>query len=139
METVQNPDKTNAAGQTKLQQAAYAGDVERIREILQANPAINRGDQQDVTALHLAAAGGHTEATRVLLENGANPNLCDLWKETPLHRAARMGHVGVIRLLVQNAQMPADTTIANIDKKTPRQLADDALAGGASAMLLHFE
>lgn len=139
METVQDPDKTNAAGQTMLQQAAYAGDVEWIKELLRAGSAINRGDQQDVTALHLAAAGGHMEATRVLLEYGANPNLRDFWGETPLHRAARMNYSGVVRLLVQNAQMPADTTIANVDKKTPRQLADDALAGGASAMLLLFE
>jgi ankyrin repeat protein len=53
--------------------AAEAGDVRRVRELLDADPSlVNRGDRAGGTPLHRAAAGSSREVIELLLERGAN-------------------------------------------------------------------
>lgn len=53
--------------------AAQAGDVHRVRELLDADPSlVNRGDRAGGTPLHRATAGSAREVIELLLDRGAN-------------------------------------------------------------------
>ncbi|XP_021724533.1 BTB/POZ domain-containing protein At2g04740 isoform X2 [Chenopodium quinoa] len=55
-------------------EAARAGDVDRLRYLLESGVNVNARDQWDSVALYYACLAGHLEAARMLLENGA---ICD--------------------------------------------------------------
>jgi ankyrin repeat protein len=58
--------------------AVCAGDVERVREILDATPESARSrDSEGATALHYAAENGHREIVALLLDAGAAINARD--------------------------------------------------------------
>ncbi|TKY49955.1 BTB/POZ domain-containing protein [Spatholobus suberectus] len=52
-------------------EASRAGDVERLRYLLEAGVNVNARDQWDSAALYYACLAGHLDAARLLLENGA--------------------------------------------------------------------
>ena len=55
-----------------LHDAAWAGDVARIRRLLAAGADVNGFDSDQKAPLHLAAADGHVEAINTLIDAGAN-------------------------------------------------------------------
>eukprot|EP00066_Takifugu_rubripes_P028936 XP_011618202.1 PREDICTED: ankyrin repeat domain-containing protein 66-like [Takifugu rubripes] len=87
---------------TELHQAAAAGDVDGVEEILlqkKCNPNQRDVDWSYKTALHWAAARGDTETVRVLIEHGARPSLKTEHGWTPAHYAAEFGKLAVLQLL----------------------------------------
>lgn len=52
-------------------EASRAGDVERLRYLLESGVNVNARDQWDSVALYYACLAGHLDAARMLLENGA--------------------------------------------------------------------
>ncbi|XP_047181381.1 BTB/POZ domain-containing protein At2g04740 isoform X4 [Vigna umbellata] len=52
-------------------EASRAGDVERLRYLLETGVNVNARDQWDSVALYYACLVGHLDAARMLLENGA--------------------------------------------------------------------
>ena len=87
-----------------LHDAAWAGDVARIRRLLAAGAHVNGLDRDRKTPLHLAAADGHVEAIDALIEAGANVNARDDSEYgdgvTPLHVAVAHDHAGAITALI---------------------------------------
>ena len=74
---------TTHQGLTKLHQAAWKGDLERISNLLDSGAEIDAiDDRSRLTPLGVAAANGREEAVELLLKRGADPN-----KATPLERA----------------------------------------------------
>jgi ankyrin repeat protein len=57
--------------------AAYVGNIDRVRELLDLDPSlVNRmGEDRSGTPLVHAAGRGHLEVVRLLLERGADPNV----------------------------------------------------------------
>lgn len=51
--------------------ASRAGDVDRLRYLLDSGVNVNARDQWDSVALYYACLAGHLDAARMLLENGA--------------------------------------------------------------------
>jgi ankyrin repeat protein len=74
-----------------LFEAAAAGRAERVRELIEAEPALVEAWSPDgFQALHLAAFFGHADAAEALLERGADPATVSrhqFIKVTPLHSA----------------------------------------------------
>jgi hypothetical protein len=99
------------AVQDFLDSARY-GDLDDIKQLLDAGVDVNAADAGGNTALHKACANGHVEAASLLLNRGArcaaNAN-----GNTPLHWAALNGHVEVIRLLVGRLDADADVLAKN--------------------------
>lgn len=92
-----------------LRDAACAGDVERLRALLDKNPQLinERGGPGTRTALHDAAGQGQEAAVRFLLERGANPNIrCEGDYAFPLHFACEKNRLAIVRMLVEHG---ADT------------------------------
>ncbi|ESW23956.2 hypothetical protein PHAVU_004G085870 [Phaseolus vulgaris] len=52
-------------------EASRAGDVDRLRYLLETGVNVNARDQWDSVALYYACLTGHLDAARMLLENGA--------------------------------------------------------------------
>jgi ankyrin repeat/BTB/POZ domain-containing protein 1 len=52
-------------------QASRAGDVERLKYLLESGVNVNARDKWDSVALYYACLAGHLDAARMLLESGA--------------------------------------------------------------------
>src|SRR5260370_38184134 len=87
--------------------AAEHGDVERVQEILAADPAqINTKGQYDKTPLHWAAEKNFRRLAEVLVAGGADIDAETTWGSTPLQWAANMGSRDVADLLLENGAAP---------------------------------
>ncbi|KAM3871172.1 ankyrin repeat domain-containing protein 66 [Diretmus argenteus] len=103
---------------TELHQAAAAGDLDLVEEILRQNEC--NPNQRDIdwnykTPLHWAAAKGNTEMVRILIESGARPCLRTDHGWTPAHFAAESGRLAVLRLL-HSLHAPIDKEDCSGDK-----------------------
>ncbi len=97
------------AEQLDLFEAASAGDLDRLSELLAADPAsvgLRSGD--GFTALHLAAFFGSEEAARLLVNRGADVDARGQgWMTgTPLHSAAAGRHARVVQVLLEAGADP---------------------------------
>jgi ankyrin repeat protein len=113
-----------AAAELDVFEAASLGDVNRLRELLEAEPelATARSDD-DFTALHYAAFFDGPEAARLLLERGADVNAFadnDLGVH-PLNSAAAARRTGVARVLLEHG---ADATAPTKGGFTPLDAAE---------------
>ncbi|EKX34968.1 hypothetical protein GUITHDRAFT_80170, partial [Guillardia theta CCMP2712] len=73
----------------ELCEAAYAGNVEQVRRLLDNGVNVNDSDYDGRTALHLAACEGHVELVEFLLSRQANVEAQDRFMGTPLEDAVR--------------------------------------------------
>ena len=89
-------------GQTYLHFAAYLGDVDATKRLIEDNAEVNGVDRRKATALCYAASKGHADVANVLIRNGADVNALDYWYQRALHLAARYGHADVAKVLIQN-------------------------------------
>jgi ankyrin repeat protein len=84
-----------------LRKAAEAGDLDRVRDLLEKGaPVASRGESGD-TPLHIAAQLGHELICRLLLEAGAAVDTPTDNGDTPLHYAAWNGQEEACRLLLE--------------------------------------
>jgi ankyrin repeat protein len=96
--------------------AAYIGDLERVRELVDKDPSLANRPSDYVTyyacsgtPLRNAAAGGHLQIVRLLLERGADPNLPEEHiapRGHALYSAVYNGHFEIARLLLQKGADP---------------------------------
>ena len=85
--------------------AAAVGDTDRLRALLDADPAVARQVAPDgFTALHLAAFFGQLESAALLLERGAETDAVaqNTMRVQPLHSAAAGRHLAVCALLLRH-------------------------------------
>ena len=103
-----------------LEEAAYRGDSQTVRQILDHGGS---GGQIDM-ALIFAASNGQVEMVQLLLERGANVNYTDhrLMSDgySALHWAATKGRESTVSLLLQHG---ADRSLKSTDGLTALQLA----------------
>ena len=100
-----------------IHEAAATGNIERLKQQLNAGTDVNQKNSYDgSTALNHAAWHGHMEIVQLLLENGANTNAKrnDGW--APLHDAAAQGHEEIAELLIANG---ADINTKDDGERTP--------------------
>ena len=105
-----------------LHDAAYEGDLEAVKALLDTNAHLvsSRHSEDQATPLHMAAAWGHKEVVDLLLARGAEVNAIDCRGLTPLHWAVEKQHEDVVRLLVVGK---ANVNAKDCDGETPLYLA----------------
>jgi ankyrin repeat protein len=122
------PDLTGAFsvdGFTPLHLAAFFGQAETARVLIQAGAPVNAVSRNamKVMPLHSAAAARRDEVARMLIEARADVNATQEGGYTPLHAAAQNGDVELIDLLLdRGARLDARTAKG----ETPADLADAA-------------
>lgn len=85
----------------ELREAASAGDVAKVKEILDRGADVNAANSYGGTALAFASRRGHVEVVRLLLERGADPHRKNPFNgSTPILAALRQGHPETARLLL---------------------------------------
>jgi ankyrin repeat protein len=103
-------DARDALGATPLLDAAWLGNSEIVRFLLQqrADPNL-RHKQNGWTPLHAAVLSGHSAIIPILLSAGARPDLRYAQGETDLHGAAGRGDASTVRALLDAGVSPAAT------------------------------
>jgi ankyrin repeat protein len=95
--------------QLDLFEAASAGDLDRLTDLVAADPAsVDARSGDGFTALHLAAFFGNDEAARLLVTRGGDVDARGLgWMTgTPLHSAAAGRHSRVVEVLLEAGADP---------------------------------
>jgi len=96
-----SPPPPPVAGLPPLHQAARAGDVARLRALLDGGAPADERDAQQRQPLHWAAWGGSAEAVELLLGRGADVDAPARFGMAPLHLAAMAGRADAADLLLR--------------------------------------
>ncbi|KAM0865934.1 hypothetical protein ACQ4PT_042945 [Festuca glaucescens] len=92
-------------GVTPMLFAAFEGNVQVMRYLLDHGGDPAMPDDKGSTPLHLAAEEGHYEAARLLLSKGVRADPID-HRGTPLHLAAAKDHDQVVKVLLEHGADP---------------------------------
>lgn len=124
-------------GNTELHQAAQAGDLVKIRILLDKPVDHGKVNNKGQTPLHCAVEKGDLDIVNVLLDHpNVRPNVADSDGLTSLHYAVKKGDVGIVKALLNHPGI--DLTKADKNRST---LLHDAVKNGdleiAKALLNH--
>ena len=107
---MQNVNAIDRHGHTALMEAAKAGDLELVKDLLRRGAVLDARSEKGKTALHYAAANGHVDVVKLLIEHRAEVDARDLEWHTPLMLAAIYGCNHTVQALVQAGADPAMKT-----------------------------
>ena len=82
-----------------LRRAAEAGDLPRLKTLLDTQTDVDSRDDRGRTALMLAILHGHGDVVGLLLERGADPNAADVNGTTPLQAATAQEEPAIVAAL----------------------------------------
>jgi len=83
-----------------LHLAAYMGDMEKLKKLLQEGKNVNEPATYGFTALHAATNGGNKDVVEFLISKGAKVDARDTFRLTPLYYAALHSYEDIVDLLV---------------------------------------
>lgn len=91
------------AGSKEIIQAVEVGDLDKVKELVEAKPKLaNAVGNTGMTPLHWAAAKGHGKIIEYLIFRNADVNKTNLLKETPLDVAERKRKNAMVALLAEH-------------------------------------
>jgi ankyrin repeat protein len=113
-----------SVGAAEIHTAARAGDLEAVKALLAADPAlVNAQDANGATPLHLAARGVHAELVDYLVDHGADVTIRDANQVIALHSLAYRGADELVTLVITKG---ADVDAAAVGGTTPLHFAVEA-------------
>jgi uncharacterized protein len=96
----ENADAERRPPRVSLHIAALQGNVEIVRQHIEAGSDLNRKDAYGSSPLIVAATFGQTEVARELIEAGADMGITNNEGATPLHIAAFFCHSEIVQALL---------------------------------------
>ena len=123
-----------AASESSIADAARDGDLDEVRELIDAGADVNLAQADGTTPLLWAAYHSYPEMVTALVEAGADPDAANQFGITPLLQASRYGATPVIRALLDGG---ATLESKHPEGETPLMAA--ARAGSADAVSLLLE
>ncbi|MCO6490546.1 MAG: ankyrin repeat domain-containing protein [Phaeodactylibacter sp.] len=131
---------------TPLITAAFAGNADAARLLIEAGADINYQNDDGSTALHTAAVFGKTDVAKLLIDAGAKLDVPNKEGATALHTAAFFGRTEIVKALLDKG---ADKTIKNGVGKTALETVQapfeevkplyDAVGAGLAPMGLQLD
>ena len=120
--TTQQPEPTAAkAPDISINEAAYTGNIEAVKQHLAAGTDVNAKASRGWTPLHSVAS---KKIAKLLINKGADVNAKDKIGGTPLHLATYSGQEEIVELLiVSGANMNAKIEVGKWKDQTPLSLA----------------
>ena len=119
-----SPNTKGAFNTTALMRAAYLGNVEVARLLIDNGATVNDRDIGGATALHIAARRGNGAIVELLIKHGANPDVKDKEGYDPTSRAAKSNHLKIVdKIQRTNAATLTQTANSNaiINKRDKRK------------------
>ncbi|HEY6547581.1 MAG TPA: ankyrin repeat domain-containing protein, partial [Vicinamibacteria bacterium] len=114
-----------------LRDAAAAGDLAKVKALLDAGTPLDAGARHGQTALYFAAEKGRLEVVRLLVEKGAKVDYRDrFFGSSPLDMALRGGHFEIARYLLTKGAKGADAALETAVERGEVELARAALRSG---------
>ena len=113
-------DELDSNGRSMLCNAAYQGNTQLVKSLLNRKAGLEVQDKNGQTALNLAARQGHGEIVSSLLKAGAAIDHPDSDGWTPLRSAAWGGHTDVVVVLLEGR---ANVDHADSDDRTALRAA----------------
>ena len=105
--------------------AAKVGDLENVKELLDAGADVNAKPELGSPPLHVVAINGHKEIAELLITGGADVNSKSELGQTPLHQAAQFGRKEIAELLIAKG---ADVNAKDSFAETPLDYAKTEIA-----------
>ncbi|MBN3308400.1 ASB1 protein, partial [Amia calva] len=98
----------------RLHNAAYVGDLETVKRLLQEDGFKRRINEKSVwccgwlpcTPLRIAATAGHGDCVSYLIKEGAEVDLVDVKGQTALYVAVVNGHLNCVKILLEAGADP---------------------------------
>jgi ankyrin repeat protein len=118
----------------KLYQAAGAGDMTAVEQLISEGADVNGKSSEGSQALNAAAASNHHNVIKLLLKHGADPNVLNKEGDTPMICATKYagGNPKTVKLLLGAGP---DLSIADNDGKTALDYAKQYNQSEAVALL----
>ena len=98
----ENSDKEKRPPRVSLHMAALQGNLDGIRQHINAGSDLNKKDAYGSSPLIVAATFGKTEVARALIEAGADMKITNNEGATPLHIAAFFCRTEIVQALLDN-------------------------------------
>ena len=125
---MQNVNARDKNGHTLLIDAAKAGDLEAVDDLLHRGAEVDAKSSKGKTALHYAAANGKLDVVNLLITSGADLNARDRDWHTPLMLAAIYGCNHTVQSLLINGADPNAKTLAGTTAMAYAENNDHPLA-----------
>jgi len=107
----------------EIHNAAESGNLGKIKELLQTDPAlVNSRGIHNLTPLDYAVCEGKRDVVKFLLDHDADPNVRTDLGGSPLFFAAWYGDIPITRMLLEHE---ADSNVVNNEGWSPLGLAKD--------------
>jgi len=117
-----------AGADATIQQAAYIGDMEKVRSLLQSGIDVDARDDSKRTPLWIAAKNSQKEMVRFLISKGADVNAKDTYNVAPMLAASEEGNSEIFKLLVRNgAEVTIDVAVHMGDMDKVKNLIKDGI------------
>lgn len=128
--------QAEVAASREIHSAASAGNVEKVKALLKANPKLvfDTHSHNHATPLHFAASCNQKSIAELLLANNANVNAKELHGDTPLIWAAGHCHKEVVELLLAHQ---ADVNASGFGKSALHWAAESGCKDVAELLLAH--
>jgi ankyrin repeat protein len=117
-----------------LHDAARAGDLEKVRALIDQGATIDAQSERGETPLILAILEGHADVVELLIARGADVMARNERGLTPLHAAAYSGNVELARFLLDHGAALEDR--ANVSGATPLMEAAEQNHVGVAELLM---
>lgn len=101
---------------TDIHTATFFGNLDAVRQHINAGTDLNQKDQYGSTPLNIAATFGKTEIALALINGGADLHTKNTEGSTPLHVAAFFCRTEIVQALIDNG---ADKSMKNNYGSTP--------------------